>query len=83
MSAHNKLAVVIACCAMLGAPVAASADGYMTYHRPYHCSVHRTAAGSLVDCHGWRLRSTAAGWDNSCFKLDYLRSAEACSAGGE
>ena len=31
---------------------------------------------------GWRHRSNAAGWDNSCLDLPWLPSEFACSAGG-
>ncbi len=46
----------------------------------YRCPVHRTVDGTLVDCNGWRLRSNATGWDNTCLNLDYLPSMYACNS---
>jgi hypothetical protein len=48
----------------------------------YNCPLRRTVNGDIVDCHGWRFRSNAIGWDNSCFNLDYLPSMYACSSRG-
>jgi hypothetical protein len=48
----------------------------------YNCPLRRTVNGTIVDCHGWRLRSNVTGWDNSCFNLDYLPSMYACSPMG-
>jgi hypothetical protein len=77
----------IACCAIVTAPAFADASQARAtvQHRPlvreaYNCSAHRNAGGTLVTCDGWRLRSTARGWDNSCFNLNYLPSKFACSA---
>ena len=47
-----------------------------------NCPLRRTVTGAIVDCHGWRLRSNAMGWDNTCFNLDYLPSMYACSPQG-
>ncbi len=35
-----------------------------------------------IDCYpgGWRYRSTARGWDNTCLNVPWLASAFACSA---
>jgi len=48
----------------------------------YGCPLRQTINGDIVDCHGWRLRSNATGWDNTCFNLDYLPSMYACSPRG-
>ena len=45
-----------------------------------NCPLRRTVNGDIVDCNGWRLRST--GWDNTCLNLDYLPSMYACSSPG-
>jgi len=89
MSIRNRFTAFAACLALLAAPLAGAAaeDGAKSNHRHYvkkraACPLHRTAEGELVDCQGWRLRSNATGWDNSCFNLDYLPSMFACSARG-
>lgn len=46
------------------------------------CPLRRTVTGAIVDCHGWRLRDNAIGWDNTCLNLDYLPSMYACSNRG-
>ncbi len=81
--------VFIACCAILVAPASASQSKARTttYHRHFlreanSCPLHRTAGGTIVDCHGWRKRDNLIGWDNTCFNLDYLPSQYACSAHG-
>jgi hypothetical protein len=37
---------------------------------------------NCIDCYpdGWRYRSTARGWDNTCVNVPWLPSAFACSA---
>jgi hypothetical protein len=88
-----KLAALTVYCTMLALPAVAgtSATGIRAHHRVSHwvmavrprgCPLHRTPLGELVDCHGWRLRDNAIGWDNSCFNLDYLPSLTACGGGG-
>ncbi len=47
-----------------------------------YCPLRQTVNGDIVDCHGWRLRTNATGWDNTCFNLDYLPSMYACSPRG-
>jgi len=41
------------------------------------CPNHSSVDGTTVDCHG--ARKLNGGWDNSCFRLDYLPSEAACS----
>jgi len=88
MSHCKGIAAFAACFSLLAAPVAAAEQQAKPHHHrhfaraPHHCPVHRTVNGDLVDCQGWRLRDNATGWDNSCFKLDYLPSMFACSAKG-
>jgi hypothetical protein len=48
----------------------------------FNCPLRQTVNGDIVDCRGWRLRSNAIGWDNSCLNLDYLPSMYACSSRG-
>jgi hypothetical protein len=81
-----RLAAIVACCAIVAAP--AFADTYKARHMAYRqhyirearaCPLHRNAAGNLISCDGWRLRSSSKGWDNSCLNLDYLPSQFACS----
>ncbi len=90
---NRKLKVLLACSIALaildvsGALAAKAKAARRLYPRhyasmPYRCPLHRTAEGEWVDCHGWRLRDNAIGWDNTCFNLDYLPSQFACSAGG-
>jgi hypothetical protein len=90
MSAKNKLVALIACFTMFALPAAAASyeARTMTYHRHFtrtagYCPMHRTAGGTLVDCHGWRLRSNAIGWDPTCHNLGYLPSEFACGSTGE
>lgn len=85
----RKFGVLAASLALLSAPLAGALAGSpdKVHHRHYArhtsgCPVHRLADGTLVDCQGWRLRSNATGWDNSCFNLDYLPSEFACSGNG-
>jgi hypothetical protein len=89
----TKLTVLIAALALLGLlpAVAGQSKRETTAHhraihshqakRPSGCPVHRNAEGDLIDCQGWRYRSSI-GWDNTCFHLDYLPSSFACSPGG-
>jgi hypothetical protein len=86
MKIVRMLTIAPIACAMLVAPVFDSAQAKSKAHRARvvksqdHCPLRRTVDGDLVDCHGWRLRSS--GWDNSCFNLDYLPSQFACSSRG-
>jgi hypothetical protein len=89
MRIGNRLAVFAVGCAMITAPLFGAAAETMTtmHHRHFvdrsvSCPMRRTAGGTLVDCHGWRLRSGTIGWDNTCFNLDYLPSRFACSGNG-
>ena len=89
MSIGKKFAGLAAALAVFAAPLSQTSaeDGPKTHRRHFHkkldrCPLHRTMEGELADCHGWRLRDNATGWDNSCFNLDYLPSQFACSARG-
>jgi hypothetical protein len=51
------------------------------HHRtPQPGYAERFTEGRPVGAGGWRLRSNARGWDNTCFDLTYLPSEFACSA---
>ena len=87
MIMNSKLAAIVACCAIVAAPAFANTSKvrHMRHHNYFArqalaCPLHRNAAGNLISCDGWRLRSSTKGWDNSCFNLDYLPSEFACSA---
>jgi hypothetical protein len=69
---------------MGGTAAVAKTKTYQRYAFQRHagCPLRRTVNGDIVDCNGWRLRSNAIGWDNSCFNLDYLPSQFACSSRG-
>ncbi len=89
MNRNSRLAAIIGCCAVLAVPAFANTQDWrpVPHHRQYvreayRCPLHRNAAGNLVSCDGWRLRSSAIGWDHSCFDLGYMPSEFACSAGG-
>jgi hypothetical protein len=89
MIVTSKLAAIVACCAIVSAPAFAATHrvGHMTHHKFFareeaRCPLHRNVYGELVSCDGWRLGSTAIGWDNSCLNLDYLPSQFACSGNG-
>lgn len=88
MTSNRMLIAVAASFAMFavsaGETAAVAKSKTKTYHRyaaqrQAGCPLHRAVDGDLVDCHGWRLRDNAIGWDNSCFNLDYLPSQFACS----
>lgn len=87
MSANNALVAFIVGFAILTTSLSggtSEAKTKRTHNRhlvrkPAGCPNHRTAAGELVDCHGWRYR-TGYGWDNTCINLDYLPSQFACSS---
>jgi hypothetical protein len=87
MTRYSTLMTIAACLALSAAPPYANpAQGRAAAYHPvvereaYRCPIHRNAAGNLIDCNGWRLRSGTTGWDNSCFSLDYMPSVFACSA---
>ncbi len=86
MGMTRTLGVLAASIALLAAATPGSAFERPTHHRyhvrkPVGCPLRRTIGGTIVDCQGWRLRSNATGWDNTCFDLDYLPSMFACSSG--
>ncbi len=89
---NRKLAALAILFAMLAVPAAAgtyagrSRAHFRVYRSPYpalplRCPLHRTLEGELADCQGWRQRGGLIGWDNTCFRLDYLPSEFACSGG--
>ncbi|MGO9985745.1 MAG: hypothetical protein ACLPIX_16245 [Rhodomicrobium sp.] len=90
MRIGGRLFTGIAVLAILAMPLSAGTAGAKTrkvYHRHFAtarsgCPVHRNGEGELIDCRGWRLRSNAIGWDNTCFHLDYLPSMYACGSTG-
>jgi hypothetical protein len=88
----HKLTAIIAVFALFAIPTLAKAykHGTRTHRHVVHshqakllsgCPLHRNAEGELIDCRGWRYRPNI-GWDNTCFHLDYLPSAFACSSNG-
>lgn len=85
MRISQKMAFLAAGLAVLAVQALPAAARYRVHPHYYaggnpYCPVRRTITGALVDCHGWRYRSNAIGWDPSCFNLDYLPSMFACSA---
>jgi hypothetical protein len=87
MITSNRLAVIAIGFAVLAASINASAESRKTraHHRQHAtkssgCPVYTNAEGELVDCRGWRKRSNATGWDNTCFNLPYLSSMFACGS---
>ena len=87
----RKFTAAVATVALLAASqiAAGSVEAKTKAHKGYtaqryagggsSCPLRRTVNGDIVDCHGWRLRSNATGWDNTCLNLDYLPSMYACS----
>jgi hypothetical protein len=95
MNIGRILTLAAATVAMLAAPQLAqdTAEAKTKAHKGYagqryaregrfNCPLRQTVNGDIVDCRGWRLRSNAIGWDNSCLNLDYLPSMYACSSRG-
>jgi hypothetical protein len=92
MRLDNKLVVLAAVLTPLAAclqPAFAGAKhkGYRGYYyqqpratREYAPSLRRIVGGDYVDREGWRYRP-GFGWDNSCFRLNYLASQYACDGG--
>lgn len=87
MNASIMLAALAAALAMIAAPMmdAAAQSQKLTHQRhAAYRPLYRPAIGfwRCVDCYpdGWRLRSTARGWDNTCLNVPWLPSAFACSA---
>jgi hypothetical protein len=95
MTLGRILTLAAATAALLAAPTLApntaeaKSKAYKGYEgqryarvRQNNCPLRQTVNGDIVDCHGWRLRSNATGWDNTCLNLDYLPSMYACSSRG-
>jgi hypothetical protein len=87
MNASIRLAALAAAFAMSASPSvdAAAQSQQSTYqrHAAYRPHYRRSAgSSSCIDCYpsGWRYRSTARGWDNTCVNVPWLPSAFACSA---
>ncbi len=86
MDTGKKLVTLAAAFAMLVTPLAGATAQTRTYHRHY---AHRPAYaagywnnpgyGYGYD-DGWRHRSNARGWDNTCINAPWLPSEFACSA---
>jgi hypothetical protein len=93
MITRRMVTLAAATVAMLAAPLAPdTAEAKTKAYKEYagqkyargpqsNCPLRRTVNGDIVDCNGWRLRSNATGWDNTCLNLDYLPSMYACSPG--
>jgi hypothetical protein len=92
MSVNSKLAALVAVLTLLAVclqPALAGAKHkvYRTYYyqqplatREYAPYLRRIVGGDYVDREGWRYRP-GFGWDNTCFRLDYLDSQYACDGG--
>jgi hypothetical protein len=80
----NWVALVLAV-AMLVAPLAAQAAQARHYnwryaHRPLPAGYYNPGYYGYGYGSGWRHRSNARGWDNTCLDLPWLPSEFACSA---
>ena len=89
MGTKWKLVALAAAFSMLVAPVfgATAASKAKIHHRHYVAGQAYHAvppAGYHVVWYapGWRHRSNAIGWDNTCLDVPWLLSEFACSAGG-
>jgi hypothetical protein len=90
MLASKKMVALAAAFAVLATPLAGAAAQTRTYHRHYAYWPHsRPYAARYLNYPaglgygygaGWRLRSNARGWDNSCIDAPWLPSEFACSA---
>ena len=94
MLASKKLVALAAALAVLAAPLPGAAAQTRTYHRHYaYRHAYRPAYRPLAAGYwnypgyygygygtGWRHRSNARGWDNTCLDLPWLPSEFACSA---
>ncbi len=89
MRAYRKLAALAAAFLILVAPAfgARAASKAKIHHRHYvarQANYTAPPAGyyGVWYAPGWRHRSNAAGWDNTCLDVPWLLSQFACSAGG-
>jgi hypothetical protein len=90
MLASKKLVALAAALAVLAAPLPGAAAQTRTYHRHYaYRPAYRPLAAGYWNYPGyygygygtgWRHRSNARGWDNTCLDLPWLPSEFACSA---
>jgi hypothetical protein len=88
MGTKWKLVALAAAFSMLVAPVfgATAASKAKIHHRHYVAgqAYYPVPAGyhGVWYASGWRHRSNAIGWDNTCLDVPWLLSQFACSAGG-
>jgi len=91
MVASKKLVALAAALAVLVTPLVGAAAQTRTYHRNYaYRPAYRPLAagywnypgyyGGYGYDNGWRHRSNARGWDNTCINAPWLPSEFACSA---
>ncbi len=86
MRTSRKLLAIAAGFAFLAAPVlgvTAEAKTYVHHHRYLvHRSIYRHAYHPrwATTYDGWRYRSNARGWDNTCINVPWLPSEFACDA---
>ncbi len=88
MSANRRLVALAAALSMLIAPAFGAMAEQKIHHRPfvdrqvYYPGPSGYYAGyyGVPYTYGWRRRSNAKGWDNTCFNLPWLPSEFACSA---
>ncbi len=94
MSANSKVVVLVAALSVLVASAfgATAQQRVRGHHRPYvraqvyypvpsgYYAGYYGAPYSYGYDNGWRKRSNARGWDNTCLDLPWLPSEFACSA---
>ena len=90
MKTGKKLLALAAALAILVTPLVGATAQTRTYHRHYaHRPVYRAVPAGYWNYPGyygygygggWRHRSNARGWDNTCLDLPWLPSEFACSA---
>ena len=89
MRTNCKLVALAAAFLMLVAPAlgARATSKAKIHHRHYvarqaYYAVPPAGYSGVWYPPGWRHRSNAAGWDNTCLDVPWLLSQFACSAGG-
>jgi hypothetical protein len=87
MNASIMPAALAAALAMIAAPMIDAAAQSQKFTHQRHAAYKLLDRPSIafwrcIDCYpdGWRYRSTARGWDNTCVNVPWLPSAFACSA---
>ena len=78
MSARALLFVFAACSIFVAPAFAATQSGYHRHYAGRH--VYYPGYPNRVYAGGWRHRSNARGWDNTCLNAPWLPSEFACSA---